>query len=292
MVLFLILSIVSATFLLIILKKFVFWKINTLHGIIINYWVAASCAFLQSPSENIQRIHELETIWPVALVIGFMFIMVFFVIARTTQVAGIGVASVASKMSMVIPIAAGFILYNETMGWMKLAGIALSIPAVVMTSKPVVPAQARVKFKIQDLGLPLLLFAGAGLVDTAIKFAQHHYMNDENRQIVIMAVFAGAGTFGLIRLVWDLLVKGNVISLKSVGGGILLGMTNYYSLEFLVRCLAFPGSESSTIFAYVNTGVVLLSWILGLILFREPNNRNKLVGITMAIVAILILSYS
>ncbi len=291
MITYLLLSIVSATLLLIILKKFVFWQVNTLHGIIVNYWVAASFSFAMAPQSVPEVITALDGIWPVSLTIGFMFITVFLIIAKTTQVAGIAVASVASKMSMVIPIVAGILLYHESTGLLKSIGILLAVPAVIITSRPSVPAGARVKFNIRDIGLPVLLFLGAGLVDTAIKFAQHHYMNDQNRQIVIMSVFGFAGLFGLLRLLFDLLVVRKPFMLKSIAAGILLGVTNYYSLYFLLRCLEQPGSESSTVFAFVNTGVVLASFLTGLWLFGEKANKNKIAGIAMAILSIVILAY-
>lgn len=290
MILYLILSIISSTVLLIILKSFYFWKVNTLHGIIFNYWTAATLSFLIAPSSIIDNFHQLNDLWYVTGTIGFLFIIVFYITGRTAQQLGMGVASVASKMSMVIPIAAGLILYNESMGLQKMSGILLAIPAVILVSRPSVK-QEGVQFRWSDIWLPILLFLGAGLVDTAIKFAQFTYMNDGNRQLVIMSIFASAGIIGIIRLLYEVFLLKKKVLWRSAGAGILLGTTNYLSLFFLLKCLEDPASESSTVFAYVNIGVVITSFLTGLVLFSEKADKNKIAGVILALIAIAVLSY-
>jgi len=287
---YLILSIISSTGLFIILRSFSHFKINTLHGIVFNYWTAAALSFFVSPEKIIDNFYQLNSLWYVVVAIGFTFITIFYIMGRTTQQLGVGVASVASKMSMVIPIVTGLILYNESMGLQKLGGILLAIPAVILVSFPG-EKQKGTQFKISDIWLPIVLFFGAGLVDTAIKFTQHNYMDDNNRQLVIMCIFASAGTFGLIRLLYELFVLREKLLWKSIAGGILLGITNYLSLYFLLKCLENPESESSTVFAYVNIGVVIASFITGILLFREKPERNKVIGVILSLVAIAVLSY-
>jgi len=291
MVLYLLLSIISATFLLIILKKFIFWRVDTLHGIIVNYWTAATLSFLVSPVENTNRFHELGSIWPASCFVGFLFIMVFYITAKTAQKTGMAVASVASKMSMVIPITAEIILYSESLGLQKAVGILIAIPAVILTSKPSKNSFVETKLSMKDFALPVLLFFGAGLVDTAIKFVQHSFMTDANRQLIIMSIFGFAGIFGLIRLLFEIFVLRKQFTLRIVGGGILLGVTNYLSLLFLLRSLETPGSESSTIFAFVNIGIVITSFIAGLIMFSEKADNNRIIGLILAVIAIIVLSY-
>ncbi len=289
MVLYLLLSILSAACLLIIFRYFVFWKIDTMHAIIVNYWTAAMFSFMTAPAENGRKLYMIGEFWYVSLLIGLLFIVVFFITAKTTQKIGVGVASVASKMSMVIPIGAGIWLYQESLDLQKSIGILLAIPAVILTSKPS-KQQEGVAFDWRNLGLPVLLFVGAGLVDTCIKFMQHHYMNDDNRQLVIMSIFASAGLIGLFKLLFEVIVQKKHLSIRSIGGGLLLGSTNYFSLYFLLKCLESPGTESSTVFALVNIGVVITSFITGLLLFKETSDRNKVIGLMLSVIAILVLS--
>ncbi|MBK7389668.1 MAG: hypothetical protein IPI23_11560 [Bacteroidetes bacterium] len=57
-----------------------------------------------------------------------------------------------------------------------------------------------------------------------------------------------------------------------------------------MKCLESPGTESSTVFALVNIGVVITSFITGLVLFKEPSDRNKIIGLMLSVIAILVLS--
>ncbi|MBK8414317.1 MAG: hypothetical protein IPL22_07235 [Bacteroidetes bacterium] len=57
MVLYLLLSIISAACLLIIFRYFVFWKIDTMHAIIVNYWTAATFSFMTSPVEKGSKLY-------------------------------------------------------------------------------------------------------------------------------------------------------------------------------------------------------------------------------------------
>ena len=68
----------------------------------------------------------------VALALGFLFIAIFNVMALTAQKNGLSVASVASKMSVIIPVLFGIIIYKESVGFYKILGIILALVAVVL----------------------------------------------------------------------------------------------------------------------------------------------------------------
>ena len=289
MVGYLLLTILTSTGLFLILKSFRYYKVDTFHGIAFNYWTASAMAFAMSPQQIISQSSELTGYGYVPVLIGGLFIIVFYITGLTTQKLGVGPASVASKMSMVIPIAAGVLLYQESMGLQKIAGILLAIPAVILVSWPS-DKETRHGSGLSQYSLPVVLFLGAGLVDTAIKFAQHHFMNDANRQLVILSIFMSAGIFGMFRVLYEVIRLKKTVHLRSIIGGVALGITNYLSLYFLLKCLETPGSESSTVFAYVNIGVVISSFIAGLLLFGEKPEKTKIIGVVLSVISITILS--
>ena len=285
----LILSVVFSALLFVILRMFPSMKVITFNGIVVNYFTAAIWAAAFSKGLQASLLTE-GSFLPVALLTGCMFIVVFFITGLTTQRTGVAVASVASKMSMVIPVGVGLLLYNEQMGFMKAAGILLAFPAVYLVSKPSSGNELR-KFRIQDLGLPVLLFIGAGVVDSMIKVVQHYFMNEQNRGQVIMMIFASAGLVGLIRVCW-MAFSGNYrfITFRDCIGGVLLGSANYLSLHYLLKCLEAPGSESSQVFTLVNTGVVTLSAVIAAIDFKEELTTSRIAGVLLAVASIIVLS--
>ena len=69
-----------------------------------------------------------------SLIIGFLFIVTFNLLAFGTQKIGIAISTVANKMSMIIPVIIGISLFSEKLGMFKLIGIVLAISAIYMTS--------------------------------------------------------------------------------------------------------------------------------------------------------------
>ena len=98
-------------------------------------------------------------------------------------------------------------------------------------------------------------------------------------------------------LFWALLllsyqkVKGTLsFELKSIFGGILLGVPNYFSIVvYLLKALSTEGMESSTAFTLNNVGIVILSTLFGLFIFKEKLVSKNWFGIVVAIVSIILI---
>ena len=69
-----------------------------------------------------------------ALFLGALFVSIFFVMATTAQRNGVSVASVAGKMSVVVPVLFGTFLYNESVTILKVIGILIALIAVYLAS--------------------------------------------------------------------------------------------------------------------------------------------------------------
>ena len=162
---YLLLSILSSTIIFILFKLFDRYKINTLQAIVTNYIVACFLGLsLNSNPFSIEAIINSEWFYG-ALSLGFLFILVFNVMALTAQRNGLSVASVATKMSVVIPVVFGIYAYNESTNIQKLLGILLALIAVVLVS---VKSKSNVRLK-SNLLLPIIVFLGSGIIDTSIK---------------------------------------------------------------------------------------------------------------------------
>ena len=72
-------------------------------------------------------------------------------------------------------------------------------------------------------------------------------------------------------------------------GGILLGVPNYFSIVYLLKALSTDGMESSTAFTLNNVGIVILSTLFGLFIFKEKLIWKNWLGIVIAIVSILLV---
>jgi drug/metabolite transporter (DMT)-like permease len=287
----LIASLLSAL-LYVILKYFQKWNIYNLHGLTFNYITAATFSFFSNYEENSALLPQVPDFLPFTILIGCLFISVFYVAALTAQKCGIAVTSIAGKMSMVVPIIMSFWLYGDKITIIKVIGILLALTAVVLSS-------IRKENKTESTTatdskwlwiLPVLLFAGSGIVDSSISISQHYYIDEKNQDIFMAFLFGSAGLIGAIASIYKRYKDGVRVEMKSIGAGVFLGITNYYSLDFLLRALAADGAESSVVFALCNVLVVLISSLFAITLFKEKLSKANFGGLELAIISILLLS--
>ncbi len=283
---YLFLSILFSTGLFVIFKYFGIYKIETLKAIVVNYMVAFTLGFISS--EKTITITEIpnQPWFYGAIFLGAMFVSIFFVMAITAQKNGISVASISGKMSVVIPIFFGVLLYGESINLLKITGIIIALIAVYLASIK----EGENDVKKGQLLFPMLLFVGSGIIDTSLKYIEEQFVPVEEVAVFSGSLFAIAAFFGSVLLGIKALKKRDSFGFKNIIAGIILGVPNYYSIVFLIKALQTDGFESSTLFTLNNVAIVIVSSIVGLILFRERfSNKNK-IGVFLAIIGIILVS--
>ena len=124
---YLVLSVLVSSLIFVIFKLFDVFKINTSQAIVVNYIIALSFGlFTSNVPLSITQIPQ-QPWFLGAFCLGFLFIAIFNVMGITAQKNGLSVASVAGKMSVVIPIVAGVFMYNESVGIIKFIGILMAL---------------------------------------------------------------------------------------------------------------------------------------------------------------------
>lgn len=279
---YLALSILSSTGIFIIFKLFNRYKIDTLQGIVINYITACICGlFHNDKGFNPEEI--ISSKWFIGVIaLGFLFIAVFNVMALTAQKNGLSVASVASKMSVIIPIIFGLYVYNESLNIQKIVGILIALIAVYLTSIK----QKDTSVITQNLYLPLLLFFGSGIIDTSINY----FAPDDRIPLFSALIFGVAFIIGGAILIYKELKLQKKFQLRSVPLGVTLGLVNYASIYFLLKALRVDDLESSTIFTVNNVAIVAVSTLVGLFVFRERISMRNWLGITLALISIVLVT--
>ncbi len=286
---YLLISICISSFLFVIFKLFDVLKINTFQAIVVNYFVAAVLGFyLSNNSVSLQEIPN-QPWFLGAFLLGIMFILVFNVMALTSQKNGLSVASVSSKMSVVIAIVFGVWYYEESLGFVKLFGILLALIAVYLTSVKEKKEKKETTVKQVSLLFPILLFFGSGAIDTSLKFIETTFVEEGGVPLFSATIFGCAFILGMTILLYQI-VKGTFrFEFKNILGGILLGVPNYFSIVYLLKALSTDGMESSTAFTLNNVGIVILSTLFGLFIFKEKLILKNWLGIVIAIVSILLV---
>lgn len=279
---YLIISILSSTGIFVFFKLFNKYNINTLQAIVVNYATACICGvFLYDGQINPSEIIK-STWFYGALGLGFLFIAIFNVMALTAQRNGLSVASVASKMSVIIPIIFGIYVFNESVGTQKIFGIILALIAVYLTSLK----QKQDVVLTKSIYLPILLFLGSGVIDTFVNY----FAPDDKIPLFSATIFGISGVIGFVILIYKSIKLKSHFKAKSIPFGVALGIVNYCSIYFLLKALRVDGFESSTLFTINNVAIVAVSTLIGLLLFKEKISNKNWIGICIAVVSIILVT--
>lgn len=287
---YLLLSILSSTIIFVVFKLYQKYGVNTLQAIIVNYFIACTVGFMWfiDSTDDLIRIPS-ETWFPGSLILGALFISVFYLAAITTQRSGMAVVSIASKMSVALPVFFGIFIYNESTGFLKLLGIVLALAAVYLSS---IKKKEGLKIKKKNLIFPLLVFLGSGIIDTTINYLENFYVSETDVGLFSTSIFAVAGAIGTLIIIIQALSGKLELGWKSLAGGVALGIPNYFSIYFLVMALRSPEFENSVLFTLNHVGIVLASTLVGIIFFKEVLLRKNWIGLVLAIISILLVANS
>jgi drug/metabolite transporter (DMT)-like permease len=283
---YLLLSILSSTCILVLFRLFTSFRIDTKQAIVINYVSAFLCG-LWSYDPPIHLGSIISSTWFYgALALGILFITIFNLMAVTAQKNGLSVVSVASKMSVIIPIVLGVLLYDEVLTAAQILGIGLALAAVYLVSfKKGEASKTRNSFLF-----PFMVFLGSGIIDSSLKYFENFHLTKDLISLFSATIFLFAAIFGAI---WIFGIKKQRIGSfkrKSIIAGAVLGIANYYSIYFIIQALKIDWLNSATIFTINNVSIVAISSILGYAIFKESISKSNLVGIVIAILSILLIS--
>jgi drug/metabolite transporter (DMT)-like permease len=282
----LVFCIISSTLIMVVFKIVERQNKDIFSAIVINYYTAVILGISIGgfPSHSL-----LDYQWfRFSLLMGVLFVFVFFIVGMSTKKAGIAITSITGKMSVILPISFSIIWFNESVSILKISGIILTIISLFLI---IYSPQVRNSDNNKFPGLPVLLFFGVGIVDSLIKFTQETFIRGADTNTFSTVTFMVAGLTGTV--VW--LIRRFCFGVKvpiPLISGIVLGIVNFGSLYFIVKALDSGFADSSIIFGLNCIGIVGFSVFLGLVFFGEKLTVTKKIGIGLTVISIILLFYS
>lgn len=283
---YLLLSIVFNALIFLLFKWAERFRIKLLPAIIINYLAAATLGFLRT--EHFSIFSLMEKSWlPGCVLLGLLFISIFYLIGLTAQKVSPSIASIANKMSVILPTTAAIFLYRESLHMLKVIGIILALPGIFFTTQ----INAIPLGKKHYAMLPLILFISNGFLDTLLNYIEKKFVSPDEVSVFVPTIFMFAFLSGLpVITVQYLYKKESFPDLLSIVGGVILGVINYLSILFFVKSLKIPNWESSVIFPMNNIGIVITTLFLSLVFFKEKFSPRQIIGIFLCLTAILLIA--
>lgn len=283
-------SILLSSYLTLSFKVIERYRISSFQAVVFNYITCAITGNLLSGKFVIAS--ALEKPWFIwAIVVGLTFITLLNIIGITAQKISVAVASVANKLSLVVPFIFSIFLYSEKVTALKIIGVVLALAGVVLTSMQ--DKDKKVKSGLSPVLkflLPFILFIGSGLLDTMMKYVQKKYLgSDENEYSATL--FSTAALIGIIAMPFYLKIRNEKFDKRSILAGICIGIPNYFSIWFLLKVLKQFNNNSTAIIPINNMGIVLVSSIAAWLIFKESIRFINWIGIAVSICAIAFIAF-
>lgn len=290
---YLLLGILFNVAIFIAFRTFAKFGVRTLPAIVINYYICVltGLVFLGN-LRDIPAMLSLENKWIYfALFLGFLFIITFYMMAVTTQRLSVTVSSIAAKMSLAIPVVFSLFIFqieSKSFNALNYLGILLAFLAIYLSSLK--KKEKDDELAVKNWGLLLLpvgVFVCSGIIDTTINYTTYTYLTDAEAGIFPLVIFFVAGVIGTGLQ----LARKEKTGMKELIGGIGLGVPNYFSIYFIVKALAAFENNGAFFYPILNINIILFSSLFAIIFFKEKLLPVNKMGLGLAVLAILLLSY-
>jgi drug/metabolite transporter (DMT)-like permease len=285
----LVLSIVCSVTLGVLFKLFPKYGIDTFQAIVFNYFTCVVCSTMQNGRFVVQGSGSAPWFW-YAILLGFVFITGFTLAAATVRHFSVTISQIMQKMSIVLSVPFAILVYHESAAWLKILGILIAIAAIILVNiMPAATEAQATKYDLKRLAMPFFTWLLAGVIEMVFIIVQKGGMISMGDSAFITTVFFTAGCLGSVVMAWQLMRGSITWSPRNIAAGVLLGIPNYGSMYFLLQGLS-SGMESSVFFPLNNMGIILLTVLLAVFIFRDRLTKINLIGVGLTMVALFLIT--
>lgn len=282
--LYLILSIICSVSVGILLKIAKKYAVDILQVVTHNYAFAiALCYFSFNPDVSVI---DKNSPWEIYIPLGILLPSVFLILASSIKNMGIIKTDIAQRLSLFIPILAAYFIFKEDFSQLKFIGLAVAFPAMILILS---------KSKSEDSSqkkwiYPALVLLGFGIID--VFFKQIALQKNFPYTTSLFIVFCIAFVVALLFTAYSVLFQNKKIKAINLLFGSILGILNFGNILFYLKAHKAFSENPSTVFASMNMGVIILGSLAGILLFKEKVTLKNYIGIALALIAIILITFS
>ena len=288
---YLLLTILANVAIFMAFRSFSKFGVNTFPAIITNYFICVITGSLYvGPQKVIDSVSPDQPWFLSAIFLGIVFVSTFYLMAKTTQLRGVAAATVASKMSLAIPVIFSLFIFKIGTGsldtW-NYFGIVMAFVAIILVTKKKSDHPTKEAQSLNFYVLPFAVFLLGGVIDTSLNYINHKWLNEESGAIFTIIVFGIAFVIGL-----GIILAGKIkFRTKDILAGMALGIPNYFSIYLQLKALSAFENNGALLYPSLNIGIIIGSTLAAILFFKEHLSRLNKIGISIAIAAILLLSH-
>jgi drug/metabolite transporter (DMT)-like permease len=247
----------------------------------VNYLVATISALIGSGGQATAP--DQPALFALGVVLGLLFVWSFFLFMLTVKKLGMIIPVALMRLSIVLPTLGSIFVFAEKPDSMQMAGIALAFVALPLASREKL-TRARLRPLLRSgLGWGLVLFLFYGVTDFLFK-VQKELLPVADPYTFLVVIF---GTALLVALV-TAIIRREKFSRPVIGLGVVLGVLNMFSAYFFILALGMlPGI---VVYPANGIGVILLSSVAGVLLWKEHLPLRNIVALLLASASLLLIA--
>lgn len=208
---------------------------------------------------------------------GVLYLLGFVLLQWNIRRSGVVLSATFQKLGVLVPTLAAITLFEETLRWTQLAGIAAAVFAIVFMQGRTDRAESR------NLPVLLALLLCGGISDVMSKVFEAWGPAEQGNYFLVF-------TFGVALVLCSVLcvMQKQAVTPADVLCGFALGVPNYMSARFLLRAL--QDVPAVVVYPTFSVGTIILVTLAGVLLFREKLEKRKLLAIGIILGALVLLN--
>lgn len=222
--------------------------------------------------------------WTIYLLLGLLLPSIFLLLAASIKHTGIVKTDAAQRLSLFIPLLAAWFIFREEFNMLKVIALVIAFPALLLIlSKPNNNPHNKWIY-------PTFVFFGFGIID--ILFKQIASYTNLPYTSSLFVIFCIAMLLIMIISMYQILIQKVKFTSINIIFGCLIGIFNFGNILFYLKAHKAFAENPSTVFAGMNLGVIIIGSLAGIFLFKEKISSRNYVGILLALVAIVLITFS
>jgi len=207
----------------------------------------------------------------------------YVLFSASIRLAGVGVAQVFERLSMVVAVAISIILWKNLPGPAAVLGLLVAIVSIALLTKATPGAQSSAPRRKVPTLVALLVVTGIG---SAVLEAYRRTAPANGMMPFLICQYAVIGTGALCGGAWQAVWPRK----KEILCGIVLGLVNVLFYYSCLRCLG-SGRAGTVVFPTIAAGAILTSASAGAVLWGERYRLRTLIGMGLAVIALLLINF-
>jgi drug/metabolite transporter (DMT)-like permease len=280
--LFLLLSILCSVTVGIIFKVSRKYTISTVQIVAWNYILAILLCYLSFPPDL--KDLDAKAPWGIYISLGVLLPAIFLFLAASIKYMGIVKTDAAQRLSLFIPILAAWLLFKEDFNTLKITAFFIALPAILLI------LSKKAENKNNKWVYPAVVLVGFGLID--VLFKQIALYTGLAFTTSLLVIFGIAMIIMIAAVIYEVVLKKIRLTVVNFILGALVGVFNFGNILFYLKAHQAFAENPSTVFAAMNMGVIIIGSLVGIFVFKEKVSRYNYFGLLLAIVAIVLITFS